>query len=165
MPKDVPTTDRSLAEPDRPVPTKGAFRIRVRYAECDPMGVAHHASYAHWLEIARTELLREAGASYAAMEAAGVFLVITRMELKYRRPLRYDDVVEVRVVAEPKGVLRISHAYEVVLLERGGKQAVRDGKIVPADGVCAVAETELACVDGAGKPRGLPAWLSGRDRA
>jgi acyl-CoA thioesterase FadM len=32
---------------------------------------------------------------------------------------------------------------------------------VPADGVCAVAETELACVDGSGKPRALPGWLVG----
>ena len=136
--------------------------LRVRYAECDPMGVAHHASYAPWLEIARTELLRDAGASYGAMEAAGVFLVVTRMELKYRRPIRYDDLVEVRVVAEPRGAVRIRHTYEVVLVERAGREAQRDGKLVPLDGVCAVAETELACVGGDGKPRGLPWWLSGR---
>lgn len=126
------------------------------------MGVAHHASYAPWLEIARTELLREAGMSYAAMEAAGVFLVVTRMEIRYRRPIRYDDVLEVRVVAEPKGAVRIRHTYEIVLVERGGREAERDGKGVPLDGVCAVGETELACVDGSGKPRALPGWLGGR---
>ena len=126
------------------------------------MRVAHHASFAPWFEIARTELLREAGMSYAAMEAAGVFLVVTRMEIKYRRPVRYDDLIEVRVVASPKGALRIHHAYEVVLIERDGRAAERDGKIVPLDGVCAVGETELACVDGGGKPRSLPAWLGGR---
>ena len=127
------------------------------------MGVAHHASYAPWLEIARTELLRDAGMTYAAMEAAGVFLVVTRMEIKYRRPIRYDDVLEVRVVAEPKGAVRIRHEYEVVRVERGGRGAARGGKVVARDGECAVAETELACVDGSGRPRGLPAWLSGRD--
>ncbi len=129
------------------------------------MGVAHHASYAPWLEIARTELLRDAGMTYAAMEASGVFLVVTRMEIKYRRPIRYDDMLAVRVAASPKGAVRIRHAYEVVLVERGGREADRDGKLVPLDGVCAVAETELACVDGAGKPRSLPAWLGGRDSA
>jgi hypothetical protein len=44
--------------------------MRVRYAECDPMGVAHHATYLGWLEIARTELLRAGGVSYAQLEAA-----------------------------------------------------------------------------------------------
>jgi YbgC/YbaW family acyl-CoA thioester hydrolase len=164
MPIEQPNTTQpsGLGEPAGPVPTEGATRVRVRYAECDPMGVAHHASYAPWLEIARTELLRDAGMSYAAMEAAGVFLVVTRMEITYRRPIRYDDLLEVRVVAEPKGAVRIRHGYEVVLVERGGRVVERDGKVVPIDGVCAVAETELACVDGSGKPRVLPGWLGGR---
>lgn len=125
------------------------------------MRVAHHGSYAHWMEIARTDLLRGAGLSYAAMEAAGVFLVVTRMELKYRRPLRYDDVIEVRVKAEAKGSVRLRHAYEVVLIERDGGKPDSADKAVPADGVCAIAETELACVDAGGKPRALPGWLLG----
>ena len=126
------------------------------------MRVAHHGSYAHWLEIARTELLREAGLSYASMEAAGVFLVVTRLEIKYRRPLRYDDVIEIRVNAEAKGAVRLRHAYEVVLIERDGAAPDSGDKSVPADGVCAIAETELACVDSSGKPRALPGWLVGR---
>jgi len=163
MPIDASRAAPPLAAPDRPVPTAGATRIRVRYAECDPMRVAHHASYAPWLEIARTELLRDAGVSYAAMEAGGVFLVITRMEIKYRRPIRYDDLVEVRVRVEPAGAVRIRHHYEIALLERHGAEPDRADPAVPADGVCAVAVTELACVDGAGKPRTLPVWLGGRE--
>jgi len=155
-------TAAPLAPPDRPVPTSGSTRLRVRYSECDPMRVAHHASYAPWLEIARTELLRDAGASYAAMEAAGVFLVITRLEVKYRRPIRYDDVIEVRVRVEPKGAVRIRHAYDLVLVERDGGEPDRADPAVPDDLVCAIAETELACVDGSGKPRSLPVWLGGR---
>ena len=38
--------------------------LRVRYPECDPMNVAHHSAYAVWLELARTELLREQGLAY-----------------------------------------------------------------------------------------------------
>lgn len=152
----------SLAAPDRPVPTRGSTTIRVRYAECDPMRVAHHASFAPWLEIARTELLRDAGASYAAMEAAGVFLVITKLEIRYRRPIRYDDLIEVRVAVEPAGVIRLRHRYEIALVERDGHEPDRADPAVPGDGVCAVATTELACVDGEGKPRSLPAWLGGK---
>ena len=154
-------TDRDAA-PDRPIPTEGATRVRVRYHECDPMRVAHHASYAPWLEIARTDLLRAAGTSYAAMEAAGVFLVITRMDIRYRRPIRYDDLIEVRVRVEPMGAVRIRHRYEIVLLERDGREPDAADPAVPGDGVCAVATTELACVEGSGRPRPLPAWLGGK---
>ena len=35
--------------------------IRVRYCECDPMGVVHHTVYPVWFEMGRTELLRDTG--------------------------------------------------------------------------------------------------------
>jgi len=151
-----------IETPKIPVPTEGTTTIRVRYAECDPMRVAHHGSYAHWLEISRTDLLRSAGLTYAAMEAAGVFLVVTRIEIKYRRPLRYDDVIEIRVIAQAKGSVRLKHTYEVMLIERDGGSPDLTDKAVPADGVCAIAETELACVGASGRPMPLPGWLAGR---
>lgn len=162
MPRDRAAATDPLPPPDRPVPTAGSTLVRVRYAECDPMRVAHHASYAPWLEIARTELLRGSGVSYAAMEAAGVFLVITRLEVSYRRPVRYDDLIEVRVRSHAKGAVRIRHEYDLALIERDGREPDRTDPAVPADGLCAVAVTELACVDASGRPRGLPAWLGGR---
>ncbi|MFO0084137.1 MAG: acyl-CoA thioesterase, partial [Phycisphaerales bacterium] len=66
---------------DLPAPTSATslsttVRVRVRYCECDPMNVAHHAAFIPWLELARTELLRTSGVSYAHLEAAGVFLVV-----------------------------------------------------------------------------------------
>ena len=48
--------------------------IRVRYCECDPMGVVHHANYAIWFEMGRTEMLRSQGGNYRDLEAAGRFL-------------------------------------------------------------------------------------------
>ena len=81
-------------------PTSGTLQLRVRYVECDPMGVVHHSSYLPWMEMGRTELLRDVGMSYAALETAGVFLVVTKVEVKYRRPLRYDRSEERRVGKE-----------------------------------------------------------------
>ena len=49
------------------------------------MGVVHHAAYIPWLEMGRTELLRDAGISYAQLEAAGTFLVIVKLSCSYRR--------------------------------------------------------------------------------
>lgn len=143
-------------------PTTGSTQIRVRYVECDPMGVAHHSSYLPWMEMGRTELLRAVGESYAALEVAGVFLVVTKLEVRYRRPIRYDDVVELRTRVAGATRVKLMHSYELVLVERGGKTPDHAADAsVPVDGVCAVASTELACVGGDGRPRALPGWLVG----
>ncbi len=157
------TDEYQPAQPPAPayqIPTAGAISVRVRYAECDPMNVAHHASYAPWLEMGRTELLREGGVSYAELEKAGVFLVVTKLEIKYRRPIQYDDVIEVRTRAHESGRIKIRHTYELVLTERlGAAPDISTDPRVPIDGVCAVASSELACVNSQGRPVPLPDWL------
>lgn len=151
--------------PPRTLPSRGAHRVRVRYAECDPMGVAHHASYAPWMEEARTEMLRTSGVTYADLEASGVFLVITKLEIAYRRPIRYDDVVELRVEVSPHGRARLRHTYALALIERRGGPPNPADPATPADGVCATAFTELACVGPDGRPKPLPEWLTGAAHA
>jgi acyl-CoA thioester hydrolase len=138
--------------PPGDVPVSGATRVRVRYCECDPMNVAHHAAYVPWLEIARTELLRSAGMSYAALEAAGVLLVVVKLEVKYRRPVLYDDVLEIRTRVVRASRVKIEHEYEIVLAEREAKPEA-------AGTVLAAAATTLGCVDRAGQIRELPGWL------
>ncbi|MEQ8316009.1 MAG: thioesterase family protein [Phycisphaerales bacterium] len=128
--------------------------VRVRYCECDPMGVAHHASFVPWLEMARTEALRSAGRTYAQMEAEGVFLVVTRLEVSYKRPARYDDVLRIACRASIAGRARLRHDYAIHVVEPGDGQAGRAG-----DRPVVTATTELACVDGSGRPTPMPAWL------
>lgn len=133
-------------------PSSGVTRVRVRYCECDPMGVAHHAAYIPWLEIGRTEMLRESGVSYAQLEGAGVFLVIVKLEVRYRRPILYDDMLEVRTRVQPgSSKVKIEHDYHIVVVERGG--AMRDEPV-------AAASTTLACVDREGRVQVLPEWLA-----
>lgn len=132
----------------------GSIRTRVRYCECDPMGVVHHAAYIPWLEMGRTELLRSTGVSYAALEAAGVFLVIVRLECRYKRPGRYDDVIEVRTRVSGGGRVKIEHEYEVLAVERAHGALAHGAAEVLMTGA-----TTLACVDAQGRPRELPEWL------
>jgi acyl-CoA thioester hydrolase len=153
-------------KPDAPVsgprptsrpPVEGTTRVRVRYCECDPMGVAHHAAYIPWLEIGRTELLRACGVSYAEMERAGVFLVITNLRARYRRPSLYDDLVEVRTRVAQTGRVKIEHEYEVVLAERPSR-GEKAASATVGEVLCSASST-LACVDGTGRVRELPDWL------
>lgn len=123
------------------------------------MGVAHHASYAPWLEMARTELLRTSGVSYAQLEAAGVFLVVARLAISYHRPARYDDLLRITATVERARGVKIDHRYEVQLLERPGTGGAGETRAI-GDSLLATATTTLACVDGRGVPQRLPAWLS-----
>ena len=67
------------------------MEVRVRYCECDPMGVVHHANYAVWFEMGRTEMLRSQGGNYRDLEAAGRFLVVVDLSTRFKKPARYDD--------------------------------------------------------------------------
>lgn len=55
-------------------PDSHEIQVRVRYAETDRMGLLHHATYAVYFEMGRTELLRSRGHSYREVEDAGFFL-------------------------------------------------------------------------------------------
>lgn len=144
-----------LREPSWPVATEGQLRVRVRYCECDPMGVVHHSSYVPWLEMGRTELLRTSGVSYAELERAGIYLVITRLECVYRAPSRYDDelVVRTRVLGATR--VKIRHGYEVYRVAAEGGAGWEQ--------LVLTAETTLACVGADGKVRALPGWLAGAE--
>jgi len=72
--------------------------LRVRYAECDPQGVVFNSRYLEYFDIGLTELWREAFGSYeGVMVEHGVDLVVAEAGLRYRAPLRFDDVFEVKV--------------------------------------------------------------------
>jgi acyl-CoA thioester hydrolase len=123
--------------------TQGEIQIRVRYAETDRMGLLHHANYLVYFEQARTELLRTLGATYRDMEDQGFLLVITRVEIRYRKPAFYDEVLTVRTSVERTTAARIDHRYEV----RRGDDLVAEGS------------STLACVDRTGRPQVLPEFL------
>ncbi len=69
---------------------------RVRYAETDQMGIAHHANSIVWFEIGRTDLCRATGIPYSEIERRGVLLVVTEIGCRYRIPFLYDDPVVIR---------------------------------------------------------------------
>ena len=134
----------------------GTITIRVRYHECDPMGVAHHAVYPVWLEMGRTELLRQmferqsnagekAGLTYRHLEEQGIFLAVVSLGIKYKRPARYDDLLEIRTRVSLHSGARVSFEYEVHTA--GHASALATGF------------TAHAAIDRRGKPRRLPAEL------
>src|ERR1700712_557221 len=115
--------------------------IRVRYAETDRMGLLHHANYLVYFEQARTEVLSDRDRTYTDMEDQGFFLVVVKLEVKYKLPAHYDDVLTIRTTVTRTAPVRIEHKYDVL----------RDGTLL-AEGF-----STLACVGRDGKLREMPA--------
>ena len=87
--------------------------IRVNYSETDQMGVAYHAQYLVWLDVARTEHLRACGASYRDLEAEGLRLAVSEVVIRYRQPARFDDLVRVRCWVRDVASRRVEFGYAV----------------------------------------------------
>jgi acyl-CoA thioester hydrolase len=96
--------------------------LRVRYAETDAMGVAHHASYIPWLEMGRVEWLRAMGLSYAEWERAGYQLPVIELHIRYVSPARFDDALIVRTALWDVRSRTVRFSYEVVTDERHPRQ-------------------------------------------
>ncbi|MEM1041557.1 MAG: thioesterase family protein [Bacteroidota bacterium] len=96
------------------------YQHRVRYRECDPMGVVYHAHYVDYFEAARTEALRAHGLAYKTLEETGIIMPVVELSVRYHRPARYDDLLEITVsIAEPD--TRAETTYEV---RRAGEERV-----------------------------------------
>ena len=93
------------------MPAEIAIDVRVRYAETDQMGVVYHANYLVWCDMARTEYLRAAGASYRELEASGVRLAVTGASLRYRAPARFDERISVRCWVRAVEARRVTFGY------------------------------------------------------
>jgi len=94
-------------------PTRCDTEIEVRYAETDQMGIVHHANYVIWFELARTRLCALSGVHYAEIERLGYLLMVTGVELRYRRPARYGETVVVTSWGERLASRGVRFAYEV----------------------------------------------------
>jgi acyl-CoA thioester hydrolase len=119
--------------PVHPPVSEAVTTLRVNYSETDQMGVVYHARHVVWLDIARTEHLRQAGYSYRALEEQGVRLVVTDLQIRYRQPARYDDQVRIRSQIREVASRRVIFAYVIEHADSGT--------------LLADAETTLICLD------------------
>src|SRR3954454_16898439 len=117
-------------------------RIRVRFAETDAMGIVHHSRYLPYLEEARVEYLRQLGHPYSEMRSSGYDYAVLECFVQYRRPLRLDDEVDVHLDLPSATRTSFQMAY-----------------LLTVSDVRATAVTVHGCVNSAGRPERLPAWL------
>jgi acyl-CoA thioester hydrolase len=79
------------------------LEMKVRDYECDIQGVVNNANYQHYLEYARHEFLEHIGGSFSLMHNKGFDLMVSKITLEYKRPLRGGDRFVVCINARRKG--------------------------------------------------------------
>ncbi|CAN5590933.1 thioesterase family protein [soil metagenome] len=126
-------------------PLQNTLLIRVRYPEVDAMGYLHHSRFLQYFELGRVELLRAMGVSYADLERQGIFFVVTKAEVRYKAPARYDDELTLTTTVIKQTHVRYDHAYA---LHRG-------------DQLLAEGTTTIACVGRDGSVQKIPESLGG----
>lgn len=125
--------------------------FRVRYAETDQMGVVYHANYLVWCEIARTELIRRRGRSYADLEREGVLLAVAEASIRYQAPARYDDLIRAETWIDSLRSRTVTFGYRILRINEDG-----------TTDQLATASTLLVVLDADSKPRKMPAELMER---
>ena len=117
----------------------------MRFAETDAQGVAHHAAYLVWFEIARVDYLADFAGGYPALRERGIEAFVVEANVRYGAPARFDDSLRIHArCGDVRGArFRFEYAIE------------RDGERV-ADGW-----TRHACVDArTHRPTRVPDWLA-----
>jgi len=123
-------------------PAKATTRMpmRVRFCETDLMGIVHHGSYLVYFEAGRVEWLRARGVTYADWAARGVHLPVVEVNVAYRAPSRFDDVLEVDTTLTKLGAVSLTFGYRILR----GETLIVEGS------------TRLGCIDADHKLMKIP---------
>ena len=118
--------------------------ILVRFAETDAQGIAHHASFVVWLEVARVAYLTEFAGGYRGIRAQGIEALTTEVHVRYHRAAHFDELLTVWTRCVDLRGARFRYQYAI---EREG--------ILVAEG-----HTSHAIVDATTRlPTRVPAWF------
>jgi acyl-CoA thioester hydrolase len=118
--------------------------VKVRFAETDAQGIAHHAVYLVWFEVARIEYLARFRGGYPELQAEGIEALTLDANVSFRAPARFDDRLAIFARCSEVRGARFRFDYRV---ERGG-------------GLIAEGSTGHACADARSlRPTRVPEWL------
>ena len=86
---------------------KFCIEFKVRDYECDIQGIVNNANYQHYLEHARHEYLLTKGISFVKFHDEGIDMIVARVEIDYKYPLRSGDRFIVTVETQREGNIRL----------------------------------------------------------
>jgi acyl-CoA thioester hydrolase len=119
--------------------------VKVRFAETDAQGIAHHASFLVWFEVARVEYLERFAGGYQAIRDRGVEALTTEVNVRYHRAASFDE--RLTIGARCAGVRGARFRFEY--------------RVARGDELVAEGWTAHALVDAATyRPTRVPPWLA-----
>lgn len=124
---------------------KNSHRFRPIYGDTDQMGVVYYANYLRFFEAGRTELLRALRIPYREIEAEGYFLPVSKAEVRYHAPARYDDDLSLETE-----LVSVRHAS----IQIGYRLTRLTDQVLIATGA-----TEHACIGPGGRVTRMPSAL------
>ena len=121
------------------------FQVRVYWEDTDAGAVVFYANYLKFFERARTEWLRSLGFGQEAMrQHDGVMFVVAETHLRYLRPARLDDALDITVAV----LTRRAASLDVAQRCLRGDELIAEGTI------------RIGCVDaGTFRPQRIPLSL------
>jgi acyl-CoA thioester hydrolase len=119
--------------------------VRVRFAETDAQGIAHHAAFVVWLEVARVAYLERYAGGYQRIRDGGLEALTIEVHLRYHQAAYFDETLTVWTRCTNLKGARFRYEYRITR----GEELVADG------------HTNHATVDRATyRPTRVPAWLA-----
>lgn len=122
--------------------------IRVYYEDTDCGGVVYYANYLRYFERGRTEFLRERGVSLTDCHDKGIVFVVTRAEVEYLSPGRYNDLLLLDTRLTDTSGVTMTFRHE--MKREGSEKELVRGSVV------------LASVNRDGRPVKLPEDIRAR---
>ena len=119
--------------------------VRIRFAETDAQGIAHHASFVVWLEVARVAYLERHAGGYPAIRDRGIEALTTEVCLRYHRAAYFDETLTIWARCRDLRGARFTYEYRI---EREGEPV--------ADGYSRHATVDRETY----RPTRVPAWLA-----
>lgn len=104
-------------------------KIRVRYGEVDGMGFVYHSHYVEYFDVARSEMMRELGIPNSQIEQLGVMLPVLKVDIEYKNPALYDDLLTIRTTLREMPRVKIKFEYEVF---RANGECITTGEVTLA---------------------------------
>ncbi len=120
-----------------------AMDVKIYYEDTDCGGVVYYANYLRYMERARTEYLASRGLSVKTLMDEGTIFMVLRVEVDYKSPARYGDVIEIETWV--RDVTRATMMFEHIMRDKAtGRTFVE-------------CRARMVFVDGNAKPRRIPA--------
>jgi len=118
--------------------------VRVRYKDTDCMKIVYYGNYLTYFEVGRVEFLRQSGHPMSEVDEK-LHMPVVEALVKYVKPARLDDLLEVKCWISEKRRASFTFSYEI---KNEARELVASG------------HTRHACADPlSGKLIALPDWL------